>query len=173
MSAPPARWYDTDGEGGRMSVPGERLVVAQSPEGHQKVADCLEQLELSLSATAAGLQSRPDLLPPLNAIREFSLESERLVENRLHEIMRTERNPSLRFPGETSLSKILAVVSETLINRVVIKPDIAALEEENIASLDNVLIKDLNLEAGRMSVGAALDEILSQTKPQLSWIVTE
>jgi hypothetical protein len=171
MSAPPARWYDTDGEGGRMSVLGERLVVAQSPEGHQKVSNCLEQLELSLNATAAGLQSQPDLCPPLNAIREFSLESERLVENRLHEIMRTERNPNLNFPGVTSLSKILAVVSEKLIGRVLIKPDIGALAEENIASLDDVLIKDLNLEAGRMSVGAALDEILSKTKPKLSWIV--
>lgn len=171
MSAPPARWYDIDGEGGRLYTLGERLVVTQSPEGHQRIADCLEQLELSLNAAAFGSQSEPVMGQPLNPIREFTQESERHAESRLHEFLWSERNPELHFPGETTLLKVLAVVSEKLSKPVLFKPDFIALEAEKISSLDDVKIKDLNVDAGRMSIGAALDEILSQTTPKLSWIV--
>jgi hypothetical protein len=171
MSAPPTSWFDVDGEGGRIDVLGERLIVRQSPEGHQQVADCLEQLSLSLHAAPPENRTDPAVHLPLNAIREFSPETERIAENRLHEFLRSERNPRLHFPGETPVSTILRVLSDNRIRPVLIKPDISALIEEGIKSLDDVKIMDLDLPAGQMSIGSALDAILSQTDPKLSWIV--
>ena len=53
MSSPPCRWYDVDGEGGRISVAGNRLLVRQSRKGHEQVVAVLEQLEMAAEDIAA------------------------------------------------------------------------------------------------------------------------
>jgi hypothetical protein len=53
MSSPPCRWFDIDGEGGRLSVAGNRLLVRQSRKGHEAVVAVLEQLEMAAEDAAA------------------------------------------------------------------------------------------------------------------------
>ena len=53
LSSPPAIWFDIDGEGGKISVAGNRLIVRQSRKGHEQVVDVLEQLEMAAEDIAA------------------------------------------------------------------------------------------------------------------------
>ena len=43
-TAPPARWFELDGEGGRLNVHNRMLIVRQSHRAHLAIADLLEQL---------------------------------------------------------------------------------------------------------------------------------
>ena len=43
-SAPPARWFEIDGEGGRLQVHNRMLIVRQSRRAHLAISDLLEQL---------------------------------------------------------------------------------------------------------------------------------
>jgi len=52
MTAPPCHWFDLDGEGGRMSIAGNRLIVRQSRKGHEQVVAVLEQLEMAAEDAA-------------------------------------------------------------------------------------------------------------------------
>lgn len=45
LTAPSAKWFDVDSEGGRMQGTGSILMVRQSRRGHLAVAEILEQLE--------------------------------------------------------------------------------------------------------------------------------
>ena len=47
MTAPACDWFETDGEGGRMVIAGDQLIVRQTRPGHQLVADVLVQLASS------------------------------------------------------------------------------------------------------------------------------
>ena len=47
MSSPSCRWYDMDGENGKMGVASHRLLVRQSRKGHEQVVEVLEQLEMA------------------------------------------------------------------------------------------------------------------------------
>ncbi|MEZ6032524.1 MAG: hypothetical protein R3C17_05505 [Planctomycetaceae bacterium] len=44
MTTPVCRWFETDGEGGRMVIAGDQLIVRQTRHGHQLVADILTRL---------------------------------------------------------------------------------------------------------------------------------
>lgn len=43
-TAPPARWFDIDGEGGRLKIDNRMLIVRQSRRAHLAISDLLEQL---------------------------------------------------------------------------------------------------------------------------------
>lgn len=43
-TAPPARWFDIDGEGGRLKIHNRMLIVRQSRRAHLAISDLLEQL---------------------------------------------------------------------------------------------------------------------------------
>ena len=43
-SAPPARWFEIDGEGGKLHVHNRMLIVRQSHRAHLAISDLLEQL---------------------------------------------------------------------------------------------------------------------------------
>ena len=43
-TAPPARWFEIDGEGGRLQVHNRMLIVRQSHRAHLAISDLLEQL---------------------------------------------------------------------------------------------------------------------------------
>ena len=45
MTSPPHQWYDIDGEGGRISITGNMMMVRQSLRGHRAVVEVLELLE--------------------------------------------------------------------------------------------------------------------------------
>ena len=43
-TAPPARWFEVDGEGGRLNFNNQLLIVRQSWRAHLAISDLLEQL---------------------------------------------------------------------------------------------------------------------------------
>ncbi|MDA1230114.1 MAG: hypothetical protein O2856_05010 [Planctomycetota bacterium] len=43
-TSPPARWFDIDGEGGRLQIHNRMLIVRQSRRAHLAISDLLEQL---------------------------------------------------------------------------------------------------------------------------------
>ncbi len=51
MTQPVCHWYNLDGEGGRLFVAGNRLVVRQSRKGHEQVVLVLEQLKMASDVT--------------------------------------------------------------------------------------------------------------------------
>ena len=53
MRSPPCQWFDSQGEGGRMNVAGNRLLVRQTRIGHQAVIEVLEQLEIAAEEAEA------------------------------------------------------------------------------------------------------------------------
>ncbi len=50
MTGPPARWFDIDGEGGRLHVAGNRLLVRQSRSAHQAIVEVPQHLEMAAEA---------------------------------------------------------------------------------------------------------------------------
>ena len=120
--------------------------------------------------------SRKERRPLTGAAAEFSRRSERDAERRLNELMQTERNGNLNFPGENPLTDILEALSVTLSESqgspIVIKPDVMALNSDGVVLAD-VIIKDLEIPEGLMTVGSALDHILSQNDQPLTWIAKD
>ena len=171
ISSPLSRWYNIDGEGGKLKVVNERLVVLQSRPGHEEVADILDQLTLSLKNTDPLATSSAAIRPLHNPIKEFSRRFDRESEQRLNELLWSEKNPSLVFPGETPLTEILNYVSADLssktVSPILFVPDTGALED-NSTDLEEVIVKDVELQEGLTTVGEALELILSQTDPELS-----
>ena len=114
--------------------------------------------------------------PLTGAAAEFSRRSERDAERRLNELMQTERVANLEFPGENPLTDILETLSVTLSESqespIVIRPDVMELNNDSIV-LSDVIIRDLMIPEGLMTVGSALDHILSQTDPALTWIAKD
>ena len=43
-TAPPARWFDIDGEGGRLQIHSRMLIIRQSRRAHLAISDLLEQM---------------------------------------------------------------------------------------------------------------------------------
>ena len=53
LTSPPCQWHAVDGEGGKMSLAGNRLIVRQSRRGHEQVVAVLELLEMAAEDIAA------------------------------------------------------------------------------------------------------------------------
>jgi hypothetical protein len=43
-TAPPARWFEIDGEGGRLQIHNRMLIIRQSGRAHLAISDLLEQI---------------------------------------------------------------------------------------------------------------------------------
>ena len=137
---------------------------------------------VSAVATTPTVEAAPSALsrkqrrPLTGAAAEFSRRSERDAERRLNELMQTERVADLEFPGENPLTDILEKLSVTLSESqgspIVIRPDVVELTSDSIV-LSDVIIRDLMIPEGLMTVGSALDHILSQTDPPLTWIAKD
>lgn len=129
--------------------------------------------EMSASAETPAAKPRRALT---GAAAEFSRRSERDAERRLNELMQTERTGNLSFPGDNPLTDILESMSNALTeshdDQIKIRPDVKALAEDSI-DLSAVIIKDIEIPEGLMTVGSALDYILSQTDPELTWIAKD
>ena len=52
LTGPPCHWYEMDGEGGKLNIAGNRLIVRQSRKGHEQVVAVLEQLEMAADDAA-------------------------------------------------------------------------------------------------------------------------
>ena len=151
-----------------------------------EVTDLSDQVDASeVTATFTGTSSIPATAvsketlttkqdrPSSGAAAEFSRRSERDAERRLNELMRTKVTGDLNFPGESPLTDILENLSSNLSksqgNPISIRPDIGALDDDSIVLAD-VTIRDIEIPDGLMTVDSALDHILSQTEPELTWI---
>ncbi len=98
----------------------------------------------------------------IGAQLDFSLRWKEEREQRLYEIMDSHLVKNLSFPGDNPLSDILKQLSEDLTTTqgesVRIFPDTPALDAEGIASLQDVIIKDVELD--NVPAGPALDLVL-------------
>lgn len=93
--------------------------------------------------------------------------------------------PNLDFPGETSLKEILDTIQAYYTTtygadggaagtdyRMTIYPDIAELELENVNSLDDIIIKDIEFQG--MTLRSALKLIFEQTiDPELTYVIED
>ena len=50
LSAPPCRWFEIDGEGGRIVVAGNRMLIRQTRTGHLLIGRIIAEMQ----AAAAG-----------------------------------------------------------------------------------------------------------------------
>lgn len=50
QTSPPAKWFDTDGEGGQISVCGQYIVVRQTYAVHRQIREVLEQLQKAMQS---------------------------------------------------------------------------------------------------------------------------
>lgn len=174
MTSPPLRWFKHDGEGGRMNLAGNRLLVLQTRMGHQMVIDVLEQLELG--ADDAVGHSPP--VHPANSTgtSEFARRPSQDAERTLNQMMQETLIPELAFPGEYALPEILqqlqSHLSESQGRPVLLMTDFKPLDEDAIV-IEDVMIKDIQIPADSMTVGSALDRILTQTDPALTWMTKD
>ena len=60
QTSPPATWFDVDGEGGRLSVCAQYVVIRQTYTVHRQIEEMLDQLR---TATQAGGPLRWDTAP--------------------------------------------------------------------------------------------------------------
>jgi len=109
--------------------------------------------------------------PLSKATAEFSRRSASEVEQRLNELVHLEKVKNLSFPGENPLTDILEQISTQVSasqhQRFTILPDVRRLDEDSV-SLNNVMIKDIELDG--ISLSSALDIVMGQTDPELTWI---
>jgi len=115
--------------------------------------------------------------PLKGAVAEFSRQSARDVDERLNEIIQSKPVKSLSFPGENPLTDILEQISGHATNtycvgdqRFTIMPDLQALDADSVV-LRDVMIKDIEFDG--IALSSALDLILSQTDPSLTWVVKD
>ncbi|MCA9010041.1 MAG: sigma-70 family RNA polymerase sigma factor [Planctomycetaceae bacterium] len=155
---------------GESAVEHTRLTEVTDPNDPVDAAEVTATVTAtsSIPATAVSketLATKQDR-PLSGAAAEFSRRSERDAERRLNELMRTKGTGDLHFPGETPLTEILETLSSNLSksqgNPITIRLDFVVLAD--------VMIKDIVIDDGLMTVASALDHILSQTDPELTWI---
>ncbi len=132
--------------------------------------------------SSGNLGSTPPAAKPRHAAKgaaaEFSRRSAREVEEQFNEIIQTKPVKSLSFPGENPLTGILEQISgqvtttycATLDRRFTIMPDLKAMND-NAILLQDVMIKDIELDG--IALSSALDLILRQTDPPLTWVVKD
>jgi hypothetical protein len=108
------------------------------------------------------------------AAAEFSRQSERDAERRLNELMQSERAPALNFPGENALTDILECMrthlAESQGTTVVFKPDTVGLDFQGVSEFDDISVRDIEIPENFMTMGSALDYILSKADPEMTWI---
>ena len=112
---------------------------------------------------------------PLNkTTSEFSRLSASEVEQRLNELVHREKVRNLNFPGENPLTDILEQISTQVSasqdQRFTMMPDHRRLDEQSV-SLNDVMIRDIELDG--ISLSSALDIIMGQTDPPLTWIARD
>lgn len=105
---------------------------------------------------------------------EFSRLSASTVEKRLNELVHHEMVANLNFPGENPLTDILEQISTQISATQDLKftfvPDDRRLEEQAVL-LKEVMINNVELDG--ISMRSALDIIMGQTNPALTWLVRD
>lgn len=119
---------------------------------------------------------RKTLTSSPRATGEFSRLSEREADKRTNEMMHEDITAGFDFPGDNPLRDILELLSHASTEaygvRLSIYPDHSALAAGDVV-FEEVMIKDIEIENGSMTIGSFLDFVLSQTDPKLTWIVKD
>ena len=174
LTSPVASWTEVDEA--YIKVIEDRLIIRQTREGHEVVADLLDQLTVSLTSSDAAGSSSNSVRMPHDPVREFSRSIDRDSEQKLNELLWTELTPALIFPGKTRLTDILSHISSVLSSRqdqpILISADPGALENDGV-EFNDVIINDVEIPEGLMTVGSAFEHILSQTDPQLTLVARD
>ena len=158
-------WGWTYSAGFRKDVTGQLAASDELPED--------AQFDLRTNVESFASDPRVAWVP----LSEFSRREEYEAEQRLNKMMQEQRVGDLSFPGDTPLTNILEILAAQLSQiegrLIQFRPDIGPLSEDSIPSLHEVEITDIEISAGLMTVGSALDYILSQTDPPLTWIARD
>lgn len=106
-----------------------------------------------------------------NSNLAFARSMDRTAESQVIRRLGTEQSPELSFAGEQPLATILSALSTHLETRIVIDTKDPS-GELSASSLSEIIVRDIEIPQGTMSIAAVLDEVLSQSESvELTWIV--
>lgn len=106
-----------------------------------------------------------------NSNLAFARSMDRTAESQMIRRLGTEQSPELSFAGEQPLAAILRALSTHLETRIVIDSKDPS-GELGASSLSEIMVRDIEIPQGTMSIAAVLDEVLSQSESvELTWIV--
>ena len=151
-------------------------VTSADPFGSAQVAATVGSTTAREPATVSEASAEKLLKPTGGKTAEFSRRVERESERRMNEMMQNDALGPFSYSGETPLTDILEQLSTLLAAGYEgwngIRPDWSALAADSVA-LEDVIIKDIEIREGSMTIASYLDYVLSQTDPQLTWIVKD
>lgn len=179
-----------DDSAGLICFVGDRMVVHSNANCHRAIVMLLHQLwHLHPARVESPRTSRPPAdgahphehrsrpeRPQQSEAPAFAryAESATEQEKRLHDLME-QPCPELDFPGDTPLTEILGTLADAISSTpgtppVPVVVDHAELSEEGVDSLEDVVIRDLQLR--NITLEHALDLIMEQTaEPELSYVI--
>jgi hypothetical protein len=106
-----------------------------------------------------------------NSNLAFARSMDRTAESQMIRRLGTEQSPELNFAGEQPLMTILGALSTHLETRIVIDTKDPS-GELSPTILSEIMVRDIEIPQGTMSVAAVLDEVLSHSESvELTWIV--
>lgn len=106
-----------------------------------------------------------------NSNLAFARSMDRTAESQMIRRLGTEQSPELSFAGEQPLATVLSALSTHLETRIVIDSKDPS-GELSASSLSEIMVRDIEIPQGTMSIAAVLDEVLSQSESvELTWIV--
>ena len=151
-------------------------VTSTDPFGSAQVAATVGSTTAREPATVSEASAAKLRKPTGGKTAEFSRRVERESERRMNELVQRDALGQFSYPGENPLTEILDQLSTGVAAEYAgwngIRPDFSALDADSIV-LKDVIIKDIEIHEGSMTIASFLDYVLSQTDPQLTWIVKD
>ncbi len=125
-----------------------------------------------MGADGAGMSMGAGMGPiAANSNLAFARSMDRTAESQMIRRLGTEQSPELSFAGEQPLATVLSALSTHLETRIVIDTKDPS-GELSASSLSEIMVRDIEIPQGTMSIAAVLDEILSKSESvELTWIV--
>ena len=137
-----------------------------------------QKIQLSKPATSAGDRDAEQTLALVlgASIDEFGNIESRRNEQRIMEAIAKAKSPGLDYPGAVTLAEVLAFIEASLTDQagfiVQIRPDVSDPDIESPSFFDSVMVCDISIEAGSMTLRSALELIFREVKDsELTWIV--
>ena len=165
----------------RVTELSEQIATEPSGEPFRVGQDAATAISTTVRDPQTSTVSESSAVKPRKAsggeTAEFSRRAERLSERRMNEMMQRDALGPFSFPGENPLTDILEQLSTGLAEEhygdwTGIRPDLSAFDADSIVFGD-VIIKEIEIHKGSMTIASFLDYVLSQTDPQLTWIVKD
>ncbi|MFO1001228.1 MAG: sigma-70 family RNA polymerase sigma factor [Planctomycetaceae bacterium] len=152
-----------DGEGGGGVAPAAGGIIGDGLVGGMPMGSGMGMAGPGLGAGMGPIPAKSNL--------SFSRLMDRSAEAQMIQRLGTEQSPEMIFAGEQPLARILDTLSEHLGTRIIVdRKDMSG--ELTATTLNEIMVQDVQIPAGTMSVAAVLDEVLSNPEStELTWIV--